>query len=76
MVSLGLSIFMSSFKNEMENNIYAPYLAITQQVMQSIWNRALHDFQSEAMSRLIMMRSILNKPTAMVLAQGAIGRGY
>ena len=57
----------------MENTTSTPYLAITQQAMQLIWNRTPRDFQNEAIPRLLMMRCIPNTPSAMLLVQGTGG---
>ena len=57
----------------MENTNVAPFLAISQQAMISVWNRTPRDFQAEAIPRLLMMRCVPNTPSAMLLVQGTGG---
>ena len=57
----------------MENTNFAPYLAIAQQAMISVWNRTPRDFQNEAIPRLLMMCCMPNTPSAMLLVQGTGG---
>ena len=57
----------------MQNITFSPNLAIAEHAMMSTWNRSPHNFQKEAIPRLLMMRCVPNIPSAMLLVQGTGG---